>query len=253
MVPTFLIGGGWDASGFVHTYGRFLQVATRHAERQIAIVVAAEPGVEPAERFRQTRSVFESVGAAPEDFFSLFVADDAPLTLEALASHQPTGIFVCGGLTPAYQRALCRNLAWIDYLHDLQIPYAGFSAGAAIAATTAIVGGWQRQVDQRKIVIADEQISEDETLIDVRVGLGLVPFAVDVHASQWGTLTRLLHSVDQGAVASGWAIDEETMLEVDARGIRVHGLGHAYRVQRNHTGALEIKLARAGANFESEH
>ncbi len=251
MVSTFLIGGGWEAVGFVQTYGRFLQAATRRAERRIAIVVAEEPGVAAQARFRQSRGAFEAVGAAPEDFFGLFVADTAPLTLEALAVQRPTGVFVCGGLTPAYQRALCVDLAWVDYLRDRQIPYAGFSAGAAIAATTAIVGGWQRQVDQRTIAIADEQISEDETLIDVRVGLGLVPFAVDVHASQWGTLTRLLHSVDQGAVSHGWTIDEDTMLEVNENGVHVHGLGHAYRVQRSNTGALELKIARAGATFEN--
>jgi cyanophycinase len=249
MVPTFLIGGGWEATGFIHTYGRFLQTAIRNTERRIGIVIAEEPGLDLSERFRQSRGVFESVGGASDEFFSLFVSDATPLTLEALASQRPTGIFVCGGLTPAYQRALCVHPAWVNYLHDRQIPYGGFSAGAAIAATTAIVGGWQRQVTQRNIVIADEHISEDELLIDVRAGLGLVPFAVDVHASQWGTLTRLLHSVDQGSVASGWAIDEDTMLEVDASGIHVHGLGHAYRVQRATSGALDLQIVRAGATF----
>ena len=43
-------------------------------------------------------------------------------------------------------------------------------------------------------------------------GLGLVPFAVDVHATQWGTLTRLVHAVDAGLVAEGWAVDNGTVL-----------------------------------------
>ena len=64
----------------------------------------------------------------------------------------------------------------------------------------------------------------------MRDGLGLVPFAVDVHATQWGTLTRLVHAVGAGLVEEGWAIDEGTVLVVDDGSVRVEGLGSAYRV-----------------------
>lgn len=37
----------------------------------------------------------------------------------------------------------------------------------------------------------------------MRPGLGLVPFAVDVHASQHGTPTRLMHAIDAGLVQEG--------------------------------------------------
>jgi cyanophycinase len=57
-----------------------------------------------------------------------------------------------------------------------------------------------------------------------------VPFAVDVHATQWGTLTRLVHAVGAGLVDEGWAIDEGTVLVVDDGSTRVEGLGSAYRV-----------------------
>ena len=86
--------------------------------------------------------------------------------------------------------------------------YCGFSAGSAVAARRAIVGGWLR--DGRPILDADfgEELGE----LEVRDGLGLVDFAVDVHAAQWGTLTRLIAAVDAGLVAEGYAIDEGTVL-----------------------------------------
>ncbi len=51
--------------------------------------------------------------------------------------------YLCGGTTPFYHQALCTERQWLAYLHDAQIPYGGTSAGAAITARAAIVGGWQ--------------------------------------------------------------------------------------------------------------
>jgi cyanophycinase len=190
--------------------------------------------------------VFESLGLAPDAAVPLIVSAGAPLTLAALAQAAPTGLFVCGGLTPAYYDALCADQSWCGYLHSQQIPYGGFSAGAMIAAADAIVGGWQRAVNDRVIAIADEQASEDLDLLDIRPGLGLVPFAVDVHASQAGTLTRLLHAVDQGAADAGWAIDEDTMLSIADGELRLHGQGSAYRAERRQ-GRLAVDIFQAGA------
>jgi cyanophycinase len=246
MIPVFLIGGGWRADAFSQTYGPFLEAAGQAGRCRIAIVVAEEPDVDPHQRFLQSRGVFESIGLAPEAAVPLIVSAAAPLTLAALAQAAPSGMLVCGGLTPAYYDALCLDRGWCDYLHSQQIAYAGFSAGAMIAAAQAIIGGWQRAIDGRVIAIADEGVGEDIDLLDIRPGLGLVPFAVDVHASQAGTLTRLLHSVDQGAADAGWAIDEDTMLaSVDGQ-LRVFGHGSAYRVQR-HDGHLTADIFQAGA------
>ena len=106
------------------------------------------------------------------------------------------------------------------------LPFAGFSAGAAVAAARAIVGGWR--LGDREVCA--EEAGEDLDELAVRDGLGLVPFAVDVHATQWGTLTRLVHAVGAGLVDEGWAIDEGTVLVVDDGAVRVEGLGSAYRV-----------------------
>ena len=72
-----------------------------------------------------------------------------------------------------------------------------------------------------------------------------MPFAVDVHASQYGTPTRLLHAVRTGSVAEGWAVDEDTMLEVAGGRVIVHGLGSAYRV-RPAGGSLAVEILGDG-------
>jgi cyanophycinase len=129
------------------------------------------------------------------------------------------GVFVGGGLTPGYQEAL---VGW----RAPDLPYAGFSSGAAVAAARAIVGGWRLAGRD----VCAEEAGEDLEELAVRDGLGLVDFAVDVHATQWGTLTRLVHAVGAGLIEEGWAIDEGTVLVVDGGSVRVEGLGSVYRV-----------------------
>jgi cyanophycinase len=141
-----------------------------------------------------------------------------PPSAEDLAGA--AGIFVGGGSTPGYREVLDGWRAPPD------LPFAGFSAGAAVAATRAIVGGWRFGGRD----VCAEEAGEDLDELAVRDGLGLVPFAVDVHATQWGTLTRLVHAVGAGLVDEGWAIDEGTVLVVDGGAVWAHGLGSAYRV-----------------------
>jgi cyanophycinase len=89
------------------------------------------------------------------------------------------------------------------------------------------------------------EAAEDLEDLALRPGLGLVPFAVDVHATAWGTLTWLVHAVDAGLVAEGWAIDEGTALVSGDGPPRVEGLGSAYRVARDGE-RLAVTVARAG-------
>jgi cyanophycinase len=119
--------------------------------------------------------------------------------------------------------------------------FGGFSAGAAIAGEWAIVGGWR--LGEREVCA--EEAGEDLEALTVRPGLGLVPFAVDVHATQWGTLTRLSHAVRAGLAPDGWAVDEGTCLHYDGdRVAGVAGLGSAYRVSGG-SGDLRLEVAVA--------
>ncbi|MGI9055135.1 MAG: hypothetical protein ACR2F2_04960, partial [Pyrinomonadaceae bacterium] len=109
MIKTFLIGGGWNAETFPQTYGRFLASATNNGERRIAIIVAEEPGADSNAQFLRFLEAFEKVGLNSAEAFEIIVSAEKFLTKETLAERKPTGVFVCGGLTPAYFDALCRD------------------------------------------------------------------------------------------------------------------------------------------------
>lgn len=244
----FLIGGGWQIETFPQTYGRFLQAAAQSGQRRIAFIVAEEAGADAREHFLRFFKAFETVGLKREDALAIVVSAEKPLSKENLAEIEPNGVFVCGGLTPAYFDALCLDKSWLGFLAENKIPYCGFSAGASIAAENAVVGGWRRKINNRIVEIADENAGEDLDFLDVRRGLGLVPFAVDVHATQWGTLSRLVHAVDARLASEGVAIDENTMLEISENSLSVHGAGSVYLVRRTENQTL-IDIFQAGTHI----
>jgi len=232
---TFLIGGGWDASAARAVYGPFLRAATGP---RIGCVVLDEGDGD--EQFGRYDAVLRKV------------ADCSPVPLLVplggefdLGSVQGLdGLLVCGGLTPAYQEAFAGCLDRLrSALVEFGIPYAGFSAGAAVAARHAVVGGW---LDDG-VPVCHEDTAEDLEEIGVRAGLGLVPFSVDVHAAQWGTLPRMIATVAKHGLPHGVAIDENTVVEVGADGrTRVSGLGRAHSVRPSADGSVLVRSYGAG-------
>ena len=161
------------------------------------------------------------------------VSKDRPPTAEDLAGAG--GVFVAGGLTPGYQEALVG--AGTDWF-PRDVVYGGFSAGAAIAADTALIGGWKLE----GVPVIDEDFSENLEDITVTVGLGLVDLAVEVHAAQWGTLTRLIAATEAGLVEGGVAIDEFTVLIVGDDEFAVVGQGSVWQVTAHEDGVLVSSL-----------
>ncbi|MEV0903709.1 hypothetical protein [Streptomyces hokutonensis] len=81
------------------------------------------------------------------------------------AASDVDGLLVCGGLTPAYQDAFAGCLDLLPgLLAERRIPYAGFSAGAALAARSAVVGGWLLD----GVPVCPEDTAEDLEEIAVR-------------------------------------------------------------------------------------
>jgi len=107
------------------------------------------------------------------------------------------------------------------------LPYVGFSAGAAIAADRALLGGWLIG----DVPVCPQDASEDLDEVELGEGLGLVDLAVDVHAAKWGTLTRLVAATEAGMVRGGVAIDEHTALVVGEGALTVLGRGSVWRVE----------------------
>jgi cyanophycinase len=87
--------------------------------------------------------------------------------------------------------------------------------------------------------VAPEDAAEELDELAVRPGLGLVDFAVDVHAAQWGTVGRMIAAVEAGLVECGVAIDEHTVLI----GQSVHGAGRVWRVEP-HIRGVEVTIQR---------
>jgi cyanophycinase len=232
MQPVFLIGGGRDDDAVRASHAGFVGAAG--GGRIVAIVLDEGEDTDP-ERWT---GALRLAGAA--DVRALLVSPARPPRAADLDGA--AGVFVAGGWTPGYHEALV--VAGTDWL-PRDLPYAGYSAGAAIAATDAIVGGFRR--DDGRPVCA-EDAGEDLDALTIRPGLGLVPFAVDVHATQWGTLTRLVHAVDAWLAPEGWAVDEGTALVVErgGRAPTVEGLGSAYRVARAGPDTLTVTVVRAG-------
>lgn len=177
---------------------------------------------------------------------SVAPCDPAPVVVDEGSGFDPAaldgadGLFVGGGLTPAYAAALAPAAVAVRAWLDAGRPFLGFSAGAAIAARRAIVGGWLGAGR----AVCPQDSSEDLDDVTVVDGLGLVPFAVDVHCAQWGTLPRALWAVTQGLVAATVAVDEDTGVVVADDGVTVIGAGHVYLVEPAHDGVSEPAAGR---------
>ena len=232
MSSVFLHGGGDDPAWRAATFGRFAQATRAQPAQPIALVVAEPDLTERAATAVAYRAIFAELGISDTGVVTLSVSPEQPLSAAMLAQHTPSGVFVCGGTTPYYHGAVCSDTAWTTYLRDTGLPYCGTSAGAAVAARQAIVGGWQAHRSGQDRAVVFVGAGEGLTAVTVQSGLALVPFAVDVHASQWGTLLRLIHAVDLELVAEGWALDEDTLLEVAGASMGLYGKGHAYHVRR---------------------
>lgn len=149
-------------------------------------------------------------------------------------------IVVGGGPTPVYAEGLRKAAAAIRRVVQAGAPYLGFSAGAMIAPERAIVGGHLI----RGIEVCPEESSEGLGEVELRDGLGLVSFAVDVHAAQAGTLGRAVAAVAHGMVKKAVAVDENSALvlpHASPEEQRVTGAGNCWLVHgTGHKTAVSI-------------
>jgi cyanophycinase len=140
------------------------------------------------------------------------------------------GIVVGGGPTPGYLEGLLPSAEAIRRAVSDGVPYMGFSAGAMVAPAQAIVGGYAIG----GIEVCPVDWSEGLGEVEIRAGLGLVPFAVDVHAAQAGTLGRAVGAVAKGLVDRAAAVDENTALvlhHADLEELEVIGTGNCWTIR----------------------
>lgn len=236
-----LVGGGRDEALVAALLMPFVKEAADAAggdDPVIALLLVLEEDDDTsADRFR---SVLIAAGASGEGVRIEVIPEGDRFTSRALAGAH--GIFVGGGLTPAYHHAMSAITDAIRSRVAVGVPYAGFSAGAAIAASRALVGGYRIG----GVVVTPEDTGEELEEIEVRDGLGLVSMTIDVHAGQWGTVSRLIATVGAGLASSGAAIDEHTALVVTpgVEEFMVRGEGHVWSVTDSSAG-VQVSMHRS--------
>lgn len=226
-----LVGGGWG--GDARVWRAFVaEASARAASSRPRIAVLA---VRDGDEQDHAAKLIAAVGAAGAFEPVVVAVREGERIAPGTLADDLHGVLVGGGLTPAYLDAVRPAAERIRALVAAGAPYAGYSAGSAIAASRALLGGW-RAPDGRPVV--DEDFAEDREGLAVEEGLGLVPFSVDVHAAQWGTTTRLATAVETGLVPEGVAIDEDTAVLVRGGRIEVVGTGNAWWIRPAEGGVL---------------
>jgi cyanophycinase len=232
-----LIGGGWDDTLAPALYGDFIAAAARHAGATPRILlVVMGTGAESLDYHAKYVHTLGLVGG--HELVVHRVPEGSPLDPSALDGVD--GLFVGGGPTPEYHASLAGAYAHIRSLVAGGMPYAGFSAGAAIAGSHAVIGGWRLG----GVPVCPEDSNEDLDAVAVVQGLGLVSGAVDVHAAQWGNVSRAVAVVAAGLAPSAVAIDEGTRLGPDGR---VVGAGRVWHVTTNPSSPGEASVHATAA------
>ena len=238
-----LVGGGWATEHSAAVFGPFLAEATVRAtavgreEPRIAIIAVRAPGggtdggTDDATRHADAlAAALGAAGVFQAKVTALGLTDAA--TLPAIADVD--GIIVGGGLTPAYLAAITPIAGEIRRQVSAGVPYLGYSAGAMIAAERALVGGWRLG----EVEVSAEDAAEGLDELTLQPGIGLLDVTVDVHAAQWGTLSRLIAATEAGLIDGGLAVDENTALIVGEGALRVVGSGSVWRVSQSENGVL---------------
>jgi hypothetical protein len=240
-VSIHLVGGGWPMEDDGAVYRPFFDELAAHAETagklegaRLAIVLVRD-GDGP-ERFAELVTAFEHLGKI--DAVAVLAPEGSAIEPASFAGVD--GIVVWGGLTPAYRASLEPSFGELRRLVASGVPYLGFSAGAAIAAEKAVVGGWK--IDT--VEIGAEEAAEDLEQLTVAPGIGLIDLAVDVHAAQWGSVSRLIAATEAGVVDGGVAIDEHTALVIGEGPLQVLGRGSVWKITPD-SGSVRVSTAGA--------
>jgi cyanophycinase len=236
-----LAGGVWnddegsEFAGFVAEAGGRARAAGRDRPRLAVVAIGEDAGEHAARLVAQLERVLRADAPGGEPALDAHVtAVGEQGVIEATAFGDVDGIVVGGGRTPAYRELLEPHFGEVRRQVAAGVPYLGCSAGAAIAAERAVIGGWRIG----GVAVTPEATSEGLDEVTVAPGIGLVDVAIDAHAAQWGTLSRLVAAVEAGLVEGGLAIDERTALIVGQGGLEVAGSGSVWRVLPGETGVV---------------
>jgi cyanophycinase len=231
----FLAGAGPDRVAFPDIFDRFALDVRAHAGHGKAARIAVAVHHDGPNLQDLVAAYAEPLKARIDCGITVIPLAEEPAG--ATAVDNLDAIVVGGGLTPAYWQALHPLAATLRRMVAMGAPYLGFSAGAMVAPKRALVGGYLIN----GVEVCGEECSEGLASVDIREGLGLAAFTVDVHAAQAGTLSRAVGAVAAGLVERVVAIDEHTALVLDAGGTQdyeVIGNGNCWDVRQTSQAAV---------------
>jgi len=229
-----LVGGGWAPEHYASVYEPFFVEASARAtkagraEPRIAVITVRSG--DAADHAALLTAILGETGPLEPVVTALAPGEFAT----NLSVADVDGILIGGGRTPDYLAAVLPIAGEIRRQVSAGIPYLGFSAGAMIAAERAVVGGWRIG----GVEVSPQEASEDLDEITIEQGIGLLDVTVDVHAAQWGTLSRLISATEAGLIEGGLAVDENTALIVGEGALGVTGAGSVWRVSQAEGGVL---------------
>ena len=104
----FFHGGGDRPESRAATFGRFAAACLGQPADKLALVLAEVEETAVTSTSLSTssqyiaayRELFTAVGVHPDQLIPLVVTAEKPLTYEMVAQVAPSGVFVCGGVTP---------------------------------------------------------------------------------------------------------------------------------------------------------
>jgi cyanophycinase len=230
----FLIGGGWSDELAPEIYGGFIEAAAAGSASGRPRIMLVLMGTDEESLAYHERYLHKLHLVGGHDLEVVRVPEGSPVDPAVVARLDDVdGLFVGGGPTPEYHESLQPAYGRIRARVVEGMAYAGFSAGAVIAASHAVIGGWR--IDG--IPVCPEDSNEDLDPVTVVDGIGLVDGAVDVHAAQWGNVSRLVAVVEAGLAPHGIAVDEDTVLGPDAH---VCGTGRVWRAVGAASGGVTL-------------
>lgn len=216
-MSTVLVGGGPETARVRECVRPFVDACQQRAVTHLGLLLAGDAA--SAERFAPAYAALLPERAGRVEVVPLAAGIDDIARFGALV--------VGGGPTPEYHAALRPHFADIRATVSAGTPYLGFSAGAMIAGERALLGGYRA----RGVPVCPVEWSEGLDEITLAEGIGLVPWVLEVHTAQAGTLGRAVQVVLDDPARSVVAVDEDTaVVWGTGRSGEVVGPGRAWRV-----------------------
>ena len=108
MCRIFLHGGGDDVASRRETFGQFVAAMMVGETGKLALVLEEEETA-VFESQQAYSTIFTSIGFPADNIAPIYATKTNPLTYEMLVHIAPSGLFVCGGVTPSYQPMVLVN------------------------------------------------------------------------------------------------------------------------------------------------